>query len=113
MSQARADRGGAPFEAVGLDLTQLVRSRNVVRADVLDTWFDLPPGGLETLRRHLAFLVKSPPPSHAEGFVEDLARRRGVPVESVPAGAGSSSLLFACLRRMPVRGRPIVVLDPR
>jgi histidinol-phosphate/aromatic aminotransferase/cobyric acid decarboxylase-like protein len=112
VTKAQAYHGGASFEAIGVDLTHLERSREVVTADVLDAWFDPAPEVLETLRRHLAFLVKSSPPSHAEGFVEEVARRRGVPRESVLAGAGSSSLLFACLPRMLAPGRKVLVLDP-
>ena len=112
MTKAQAYHGGASFEAIGVDLTHLERSAEVIPADVLDAWFDPAPAVLEALRRHLAFLVKSSPPSHAEGFVEEVARRRGVPRESVLAGAGSSSLLFACLPRMLEPGRTVVVLDP-
>lgn len=112
MTKAQAYHGGASFEAIGVDLRHLERSQEVVTADVLDAWFDPAPEVLETLRRHLAFLVKSSPPSHAEGFVEEAAKWRGVPKESVLAGAGSSSLLFACLPRILAPGRAVVVLDP-
>lgn len=107
-----AYHGGASFGAIGVDLTHLERAAEVITADVLDAWFDPAPEVLETLRRHLAFLVKSSPPSHAEGFVEEVARRRGVPRECVLPGAGSSSLLFACLPRMLAPGRPVAVLEP-
>ena len=107
-----AYHGGASFQAIGTDLTHLERAGQVIAADVLDAWFDPAPEVLETLRRHLAFLLKSSPPSHAEGFIEELARRRGVPRESVLAGAGSSSLLFACLPRLLEPGRTVLVLDP-
>ncbi len=107
-----AYHGGASFEAIGVDLAHLERAGQVITADVLDAWFDPAPEVLETLREHLAFLLKSSPPSHAEGFVEEVAKRRGVPRESVLPGAGSSSLLFACLPRMLEAGRAAAVLDP-
>lgn len=110
--KVQAYHGGASFEAIGVDLTHLERAGTVITADVLDAWFDPAPEVLAALREHLAFLLKSSPPSHAEGFVGEVARRRGVPPESVLPGAGSSSLLFACLPRMLEAGRPVAVLDP-
>lgn len=107
-----AYHGGASFEAIGVDLAHLERAGQVITADVLDAWFDPAPEVLETLKQHLAFLLKSSPPSHAEGFVEEVARRRGVPPGSVLPGAGSSSLLFACLPRILEAGRAVLVLDP-
>lgn len=108
----QAYHGGASFEAIGVDLAHLERAGEVVTADVLDAWFDPAPEVLATLREHLAFLLKSSPPSHAEGFVREVARRRGVPPESVLPGAGSSSLLFACLPRLLEAGRAVAALDP-
>jgi len=107
-----AYHGGASFQAIGADLTHLERAGQVITADVLDAWFDPAPEVLEVLHRHLAFLLRSSPPSHAEGFIEELAQRRRVPRDSVLAGAGSSSLLFACLPRLLEAGRPVLVLDP-
>lgn len=110
--KVQAYHGGASFGAIGVDLTRLERAAEVLTADVLDAWFDPAPQVLSTLREHLAFLLKSSPPSHAEGFVEEIARRRGVPPESVLPAAGSSSLLFACLPRMLEAGRAVAVLEP-
>ncbi|MCS7041912.1 MAG: histidinol-phosphate aminotransferase family protein [Bryobacteraceae bacterium] len=107
-----AYHGGASFAAIGVDMTHLERAAQVITADVLDAWFDPAPAVLATLREHLPFLLKSSPPSHAEGFVQEVARRRGVPPGSVLPGAGSSSLLFACLPRMLEPGRPVAVLEP-
>jgi histidinol-phosphate/aromatic aminotransferase/cobyric acid decarboxylase-like protein len=107
-----AYHGGASFAAIGEDLTHLERARAVITADVLDAWFDPAPEVLELLREHLVFLLKSSPPSHAEGFVGEVAMRRGLPPGSVLPGAGSSSLLFACLPRLLEAGRPVMVLEP-
>lgn len=108
----QAYHGGASFEAIGVDLEHLERAADVITADVLDAWFDPAPEVLEALRAHLGFLLRSSPPSHAEGFVREVARRRGVPEGSVLPGAGSSSLLFACLPRLLEAGRAVAVLDP-
>ncbi len=107
-----ACHGGASFHAIGVALDHLERSGEVITADVLDAWFDPAPEVLDSLRAHLPFLLKSSPPSHAEGFVEAVARCRGVPPECVLPGAGSSSLLFACLPRLLDPARPVAVLDP-
>jgi histidinol-phosphate/aromatic aminotransferase/cobyric acid decarboxylase-like protein len=110
--RVQAYHGGASFEAIGVDLTHLDQAGEVITADVLDAWFDPAPEVLNTLREHLAFLLKSSPPSHAEGFVQELAVRRGIPADSVLPGAGSSSLLFSCLPRLLEPGSAVAVLDP-
>jgi len=107
-----ADHGGAFFEAIGVDLTALKRADGIVSADVLDAWFDPAPGVLELLREHLPFLLRTSPPNHAEGFVAEIAARRGLPVESILPGAGSSSLLFHCLPRLLPESVRAVVLSP-
>lgn len=108
----QAYHGGAFFEAIGVDLRHLERAGEVISADVLDAWFDPSPNVIARLREHLPFLLRTSPPNHAEGLVEEIALRRGVPRECVLTGAGSSSLLFHCLPRMlPPRPR-VMLLDP-
>jgi Aminotransferase class I and II len=100
------------FDAIGVDLRHLERVSEVVSADVLDAWFDPSPCVIATLREHLPFLLRTSPPSHAEGFVAEIALRRGVPEECVLPGSGSSSLLFTCLPRLLPPGARTVVLAP-
>ena len=107
-----AFHGGAFFDAVGVDLRHLERASRVIGADVLDAWFDPAPGVMGLLREYLPFLLRTSPPSHAEGFIAEVAARRGVAAECVLPGAGSSSLLFTCLPRLLRDGASALVLAP-
>ena len=107
-----AFHGGAFFDAIGVDLRHLERSESVISADVLDAWFDPSPRVIAALREYLPFLLRTSPPNHAEGFVEEVARWREVPAECVLPGSGSSSLLFACLPRLLRPGCRAMLLDP-
>lgn len=107
-----AFHGGAFFDAIGVDFRSLERNRDVISADVLDAWYDPSPLVIETLRDHLPFLLRTSPPTHAEGLAETIALTRGVPVESVLTGGGSSSLIFTCLPVLLRRGSRVMLLDP-
>lgn len=107
-----AFHGGAFFDAIGVDLRHLERSESVISADVLDAWFDPSPRVISVLREYLPFLLRTSPPNHAEGFVEEVARWREVPADCVLPGSGSSSLLFACLPRLLRPGCRAMLLEP-
>jgi len=107
-----AKHGGAFFTAVGEDFQTLEKSKQVVSADVLDAWFDPAPSVLERLREYLPFLARTSPPVHADGMLDTIAEVRGLPRESILAGAGSSSLLFECLPRLISAGQAVVQLQP-
>ena len=109
---SQAFHGGAFFEAIGVDLRHLERASRVISADVLDAWFDPSPRVIETLRENLPFLLRTSPPNHAEGFVTEIAPRRGVPEACVLPGSGSSSLLFTCLPRLLRPGVKALALAP-
>lgn len=104
--------GGAFFERIGVRLDHLERRDDVVSADVLDAWYDPSPRVLAAVRQHLEFLVKTSPPTHAEGLREVVAERRGLDPASVLLGAGTSSLMFLALPRLVGRRDRVVVLDP-
>ncbi len=112
MSPVRAVHGGAFFDAVGTDFQTLERSGEVVNADVLDAWYDPAPGVLEALRAHLAWLVKTSPPTHGEGLVQAIADARGLDPSSVLLGAGTSSLMYLAFPRLVAPGDRVCVLDP-
>lgn len=109
---SQAFHGGAFFEAIGVDLRHLERASEVISADVLDAWFDPSPRVIEALRAHLPFLLRTSPPNHAEGFVAEIAARRGVPEACILPGSGSSSLLFTCLPRLLRPGLTALALAP-
>lgn len=107
-----AIHGGEFFHAVGEDFAHLDRLRQVVSADVLDAWFDPSPKVLARLREYLPDLLRTSPPLDAGGLVQTIAQVRGVPAQSVLAGAGSSDLIFTCLPRMIAAGSTVLLTDP-
>ncbi len=111
-SPAPCVHGGGFFEAVGDAFDDLGRHEGVINADVLDAWFPPAPRALETLRAHLDWLVRTSPPTHAEGLVRTLARVRGVPEACLLTAAGSSDLIFLCLREWLTPSSRALVLDP-
>lgn len=104
--------GGAFFEALGEELDDLSRRGRVINADVLDAWFDPAPGVLATLHEHLPWLLKTSPPTHAEGLTRVIARERGVPEAGVLPAGGSSELIFLALPRWTGPGSRALLLDP-
>lgn len=107
MSQAL--HGGAFFDAIGVDLRHLERVSEVVSADVLDAWLDPSPCVIATLREHLPFLLRTSPPSHAEGFVAEISaiRIRLLAPAVVPDQSHFSALRLQRLshRRATLHGR--------
>jgi len=104
--------GGAFFRAVGEEFEDLSRLHGVVNADVLDAWFPPAPAVLETLAEHLPALVRTSPPTQADGLVRRIAAARGVPPECVLPGAGSSDLIFLAFRQWLRRDSRALLIDP-
>lgn len=104
--------GGASFDAVGSEFDRLERRSEVINADVLDAWFDPAPAVVEALRAHLPWLLRTSPPTHAEGLVRVVARQRGVPQASVLTAGGSSELIYLALPRWVQRGARVLLVDP-
>ena len=111
-SSAPCFHGGAFFEAVGPRFDDLSRSGRVVNADVLDAWFPPAPRALQALRDHLPWLIRTSPPTDCGGFLEVVAETRGVPVECLLPGGGSSDLMFLALPRWLDAGSRVTLLDP-
>ena len=104
--------GGAFFDAIGDEFDTLERKDAVINADVLDAWFDPAPSVIDTLATHLAFALRTSPPTNCEGMRRAIARARGVAEDSVLPGAGSSDLIFAGLGRWITRASRVLILDP-
>jgi histidinol-phosphate/aromatic aminotransferase/cobyric acid decarboxylase-like protein len=104
--------GGAFFSAIGDAFDTLDRKDTIINADVLDAWFDPAPAVLRKLADHLAFAVKTSPPTHGEGLQRTIAATRGVPESSILPGAGSSDLIFAGFQRWMRPGSRVLILDP-
>jgi histidinol-phosphate/aromatic aminotransferase/cobyric acid decarboxylase-like protein len=104
--------GGAFFEAVGAKFDRLDRSSRIINADVLDAWFPPSPKVLAALTDHLAWLLRTSPPSGCEGLIETIAEIRGVSRENILPGAGSSDLIFRALRQWMTPTSRALILDP-
>ena len=108
----KCDHGGAFFEAIGEQFNTLHRRKQVINADVLDAWFDPSPKVLEALREHLPWLLRTSPPTGADGLARTIAEVRGVDVAHVLPGAGSSDLMYLALRRWVTPASKVLILDP-
>ncbi len=104
--------GGAFFERIGERFDALERHRDIINADVLDAWFPPSPRVLETLQEHLPWLLRTSPPTGCRGLIEAIAEARGVGVENILPGAGSSDLIFRALRQWLNRSSRALILDP-
>jgi histidinol-phosphate/aromatic aminotransferase/cobyric acid decarboxylase-like protein len=104
--------GGEFFGAVGEEFDSLERLETVISADVLDAWFPPAPTVVSTLQKYLPHLLQTSPPTGCDGLVRSIARVRGVPPESILAGAGSSDLIFLALRHWLTARSRVLVLDP-
>jgi len=104
--------GGQFFDRVGVDFETLERRDEIVNADVLDAWFPPAPGVIATLHEHLDWILRTSPPTRCEGMVAAIAAARGIPVESVVPGAGSSDLMFASLPVWLTPESRVLILDP-
>ncbi len=104
--------GGKFFEAVGDEFQTLERLDTIIAADVLDAWFPPSPKAVAALENNLARLLRTSPPTGCEGLVRTIARVRGVGVENILPGAGSSDLIFLALRHWLTANSRVLILDP-
>jgi histidinol-phosphate/aromatic aminotransferase/cobyric acid decarboxylase-like protein/GNAT superfamily N-acetyltransferase len=104
--------GGAFFSAIGESFDTLERKDTVISADVLDAWFEPAPTVLRKLETHLAFALRTSPPTHGAGLQRAIAAARGVAEDSILPGAGSSDLIFAGLTRWVAPASRVLILDP-
>lgn len=109
---AHAFHGGAFFDAIGVDFRHLARRADVVSADVLDAWYDPSPRVLDVLREHLAFALRTSPPTHGAGLIEAIAAARDLRPANLLLGGGTSNLMYLTLPRLIARGSRVLLLDP-
>ena len=107
-----AVHGGASFEALGTDFRQLHRKGEIVNADVLDAWYDASPRALSAVAEHLPWLLRTSPPTHADGLLRAVAEARGLPEENIVVGAGSSSLACLAIPQLVKAGDRVLLVDP-
>lgn len=108
----KAYHGGAFFEAIGPRFDALDAKDEVISADVLDAWFDPAPEAVAAITHHLAWVMRTSPPTHAEGVLEVLAETRGLPEAHFALGAGSSDLMFRAIRLWLTPRSRVLLPDP-
>jgi len=108
----RCEHGGMFFQAIGEEFRQLQRHHEVINADVLDAWFPPAPAVLAQLRDHLDWILRTSPPTGCEGMIRAIARARGVPIECLVPGAGSSNLIFRAFRQWLTPRSRVLTVDP-
>lgn len=104
--------GGAFFQAIGEDLQQLEKIKEVINADVLDAWFPPSPKVLDVLQNNLPWLLQTSPPTHAGGLINVISGVRGVSKNCILPGAGSSDLIFLALRALLSNTSRVLIIDP-
>jgi histidinol-phosphate/aromatic aminotransferase/cobyric acid decarboxylase-like protein/GNAT superfamily N-acetyltransferase len=104
--------GGAFFSAIGDRFDTLERRHDVINADVLDAWFPPAPGVIKTLHEHLAWLLRTSPPTDCAGLIATIAAARGIAPENILPGAGSSDLIFRAFRHWLTPDSRVLILDP-
>lgn len=104
--------GGAFFEAIGDGFDDLRRHERIVNADVLDAWFPPSPKVIAALTDHLSWIVRTSPPTHADGLISATCRQFGLKRENICVGAGSSDLIFRLWRQLVGRGGRVLIPEP-
>ncbi len=108
----KAFHGGASFDAIGVGFEDLSRRHDVVDADVLDAWYPPSPNVAAAIAPHLEWLIKTSPPTHAEGLREALQGERGLDPARLVLGSGTSTLMFLAFPRLLAPGEKAALLDP-
>jgi histidinol-phosphate/aromatic aminotransferase/cobyric acid decarboxylase-like protein/GNAT superfamily N-acetyltransferase len=109
---AKCYHGGAFFDAIGNEFDDLNKRRNIINADVLDAWFDPAPQLINELGNHLSWICKTSPPTDCLGMANGIAKARGLKLDNVLPGAGSSDLIFLAFREWLLPESRVLILDP-
>lgn len=104
--------GGSFFKAIGEDLQNLQKVKNIINADVLDAWFPPSPNALNILQQHLPWLLQTSPPTHADGLISVIEKMRGIKNSCILPGAGSSDLIFLAFKTFLSKSSRVLIIDP-
>jgi len=107
-----AYHGGQFFTAVGSDFSTLIKSQNIINADVLDAWFDPSPKVLKKVKQFLPYILKTSPPTHSEGLIQTISKYRDVPTQNIAVSGGSSDLMYSFFPHFLRKGQKVLILDP-
>lgn len=106
------EHGGASFAAIGADFRNLDRRTRIVAADVLDAWFAPAAGVGAALDADPDWIARTSPPAGAEGLLAEIATTRGLPVEALAVGSGSSDLIFRAFTHWLTPESRVLLVDP-
>lgn len=109
---AKCYHGGAFFDAIGIEFDDLNKRKNIINADVLDAWFDPAPNLINELGNHLSWICKTSPPTDCLGMANGIAKARGLKLDNVLPGSGSSDLIFLAFREWLLPESRVLILDP-
>lgn len=112
MKTKNAYHGGDFFKSIGENFSNLEKASEVISADVLDAPFDVSPKVLAKIKKYLNFALRTSPPTHCEGLLEIISKKRGIPQKNILAGAGSSDLMFLLFPHFLNEGDKVLILDP-
>jgi histidinol-phosphate/aromatic aminotransferase/cobyric acid decarboxylase-like protein len=108
----RAIHGGDFWKVWGEEFQDLEDRSDIVPADVLDAWFEPSPRVIEVLSNNVAWMCRTSPPTHAEGFRRTISRVRGIAESALLTSSGSSTILFQGLPLLIKAGDRALILDP-
>lgn len=104
--------GGAFFDAIGNEFDDFSKIDEIISADVLDAWYPPSPLVQEIILKEIPWVMKTSPPTRAEGLVKIISRTRGIQEKSIMVGGGSSALIFLAFRKWLNSSSKVLVLDP-
>jgi histidinol-phosphate/aromatic aminotransferase/cobyric acid decarboxylase-like protein len=104
--------GGKFFEAIGEDFSTLEKVNDIINADVLDAWFNPAPEVIKQIKTYLSWEIRTSPPTHCAGVLDELERNRGLSAKHFVLGAGSSDLMFRAIPIWVKREHKVLILDP-
>ncbi len=104
--------GGASIERLGCDVEKIEAQTQVINADVLDAWFPPSPKVETTLKSHLAWMIRTSPPTNALEIQSKIADVRRLSSMAVVMGAGSSDLIFRAFRQWLNRDSCVLLIKP-
>lgn len=107
-----APHGGDSILAIGALFDQLEGKDRILDADILDAWFSPAPMVIEGVQKHLAWMIRTSPPTYGEGLIQTISSVRHIPEACILLGGGSSSLIYTCLPKLLHGQSNVVALDP-
>ena len=111
-SQNRAYHGGKFFEAIGEDFSTLEKVNDIINADVLDAWFNPAPEVIQQITEYLSWEIRTSPPTHCAGVLDELEKNKGLSSKHFVLGAGSSDLMFRAIPIWVKKEHKVLILDP-